>query len=87
MRLHLKRLNRTVGHTDKLATIERRHKMSMSKDMRTVHGMECYCEECCATALDWYEWRNRTDDNVSGPRYWTREHAIADRVPALGQGH
>ena len=47
-------------------------------DTRYKHGFTCYCESCCETAQDWYEWRNVTDDNASGSRYWSAQDAMAD---------
>lgn len=55
-------------------------------DTRTLHGMKCYCEQCCYSALDWWEWRSRDDSNASGSRYWTKEDALADMANALADG-
>lgn len=48
----------------------------------------CYCEECCATASAWYEWRNGLEDgsSASGSRYWTIADAMLDIYAARADG-
>ena len=48
------------------------------QDTRRSHSeeLECYCNVCCATAIDWYEWRDPTNKYASGARYWTIEDAL-----------
>ena len=57
-------------------------------DTRLEHSehLECYCEQCCDTAADWYEWQDPSGQNASGSRYWTREHALADQNKAIANG-
>ena len=57
-------------------------------DTRTIHSvtLDCYCEQCCRTAVDWYEWRSSDQLNASGSRYWTADHARQDRASAQEDG-
>jgi hypothetical protein len=59
---------------------------TMREDTRTTHGITCYCESCCATAEDWYEWRSPDGIHASGPRYWTVEDALMDEELARADG-
>ena len=53
-----------------------------TSDTRHTHGFECYCESCCATAANWYEWRSTDKTVASGSRYWTQADARLDREAA-----
>ena len=57
-------------------------------DTRTQHSQtrHCYCETCCATAADWYEWRSIDDQQASGARYWTVTDALRDKDAAIADG-
>lgn len=58
----------------------------MADDTRQAHGLECYCEECCDTAVDWYTWRSADGELAGGPRYWTIAHALAHQEAAAADG-
>ena len=46
----------------------------------------CYCEKCCDTATEWWEWRSIDGETASGSRYWTKDHALADQGAARSDG-
>lgn len=56
------------------------------KDTRLEHGKSCYCNDCCDTAEDWYEWRLPNGDVALGARFWLRKDAIAERSIASEEG-
>lgn len=48
--------------------------------------LTCYCEKCCDTANEWWEWRDESGENASGSRYWTKADAMADKALAAKDG-
>ena len=56
-------------------------------DTRTAHGYSCYCDTCCDTATDWFEWRSASGNPTDiSSRYWLMCDAIADKGLALSEG-
>jgi hypothetical protein len=47
---------------------------------------QCYCDECCETAKDWWEWRSEDGAMASGARYWTEWEARLDAQDAADDG-